>query len=148
MGGGLGGEITDFGDRFDADAVAWWEVRNLGLGERAIRDEANSRVSQARLRQVAVLDRVSREVVEAHVQAKSREKQIEVARDAVRTAEESYAKNLERIENAQGLPIEALQSIQALAQARREYLRAVTDYNLAQFSLHRALGWQDVPLPR
>jgi outer membrane protein TolC len=147
MGGGLGGEITDFGDRFDADAVAWWEVRNLGLGERAIRDEARSRVSQARLRQIAVLDRVSREVVEAHAQAQSRGKQIEVAQDAVSIAEESYAKNLERIENAQGLPIEVLQSIQALAQARREYLRSVTDYNLSQFALHRALGWLDVPRP-
>jgi outer membrane protein TolC len=100
------------------------------------------------LRQVAVLDRVSREVVEARAQAQSRQKQIDIARDAVRIAEESYAKNLERIENAQGLPIEVLQSIQALAQARREYLRAVTDYNLAQFALHRALGWQDVLPPQ
>jgi outer membrane protein TolC len=39
------------------------------------------------------------------------------------------------------LPIEALQSAQALLQARREYLRSVTDYNAAQFTLQRALGW-------
>ena len=41
---------------------------------------------------------------------------------------------------AKGLPIEALQSVQALAQSRREYLRAVYDYDVAQFSLYRAIG--------
>ena len=41
----------------------------------------------------------------------------------------------------EGLPIETLQSIQALDQARREYLRALVDYNAAQFRLQRALGW-------
>jgi hypothetical protein len=45
------------------------------------------------------------------------------------------------VRNLKGLPIETLQSIQALDQARREYLRALVDYNTAQFRLHRALGW-------
>ncbi len=40
-----------------------------------------------------------------------------------------------------GLPIEILQSIQALTNAQREYTRAVADYNVAQFTLHRSLGW-------
>jgi outer membrane protein TolC len=141
MSGGLGGELRDFGDRLDADMVAYWEVRNLGLGERAVRREASSRVSQARLQQVAVMDRVAREIVEAQAQVQSRSAQIETAKQAIESAEASYQKNLQRIENAQGLPLEALQSVQALGQARREYLRAVTDYNLAQFALHRALGW-------
>jgi outer membrane protein TolC len=48
---------------------------------------------------------------------------------------------MERIRNAKGLPLEVLQSIQALNQSRLEYLRAVTSYNEAQFRLHRALGW-------
>ncbi len=54
----------------------------------------------------------------------------------------SYEQNLLRITNVQGLPLEALQSIQALAAARRDYLRAVTDFNIAQFALLRAVGWQ------
>jgi outer membrane protein TolC len=28
-----------------------------------------------------------------------------------------------------------------LDQAQREYLRSVTEYNVAQFRLHHALGW-------
>ena len=42
MGGGLGSSIVNSSDRWDADAVAFWEVRNLGLGERAARNESSS----------------------------------------------------------------------------------------------------------
>ena len=37
-------------------------------------------------------------------------------------------------------PIEVLQPIQALAQARADYLNAVLAYNRAQFRLYRAIG--------
>jgi len=48
---------------------------------------------------------------------------------------------LARIRQKQGLPIEALQSAQALFTARQAYLQAVIDYNEAQLRLYRALGW-------
>ena len=47
----------------------------------------------------------------------------------------------QRIANAQGLPIEVLQSIQAPANAHRAYPNAVLDDNIAQFELSRATGW-------
>lgn len=141
FGAGTGGDITNGGDRLDFDAAAWWEVRNLGFGERAARDNARSQIAQARMREVEMLDTVAREVVEAHAQVEARRRTIDVAKGAIASAEDSYRRNLERIRNAQGLPIEVLQSIQALDQARREYLRSVVDYNQAQFRLHRALGW-------
>lgn len=139
--GGEGGDLKNYGDRVDADAVAYWEVRNLGFGERGARREARSRIDQARSRELAQLDRVAREVVEAHAQVHSCQRQIETAREAVSAAIASYKRNVERIQNVQGLPIEVLQSIQALAASRREYLRAVADYNAAQFTLYRSLGW-------
>jgi outer membrane protein TolC len=88
---------------------------------------------------------VAREVVEAHAQVSARRRQIATAETAIQAAGNSYRRNVERIRNAQGLPIEVLQSIQALDQSRREYLRAVVDYNTAQFRLHRALGWPVAP---
>jgi outer membrane protein TolC len=99
-----------------------------------------SRVQQARWREVSMLDQIAREVVEAHAQVQSRQQQLQIAQDAVKVARSSYDKNLDRIQNAEGLPLEVLQSLQALAQAQREYLRVVTDHNNAQFSLQRALG--------
>jgi outer membrane protein TolC len=129
------------GDRFDLDAVAWWEVRNLGFGEAAARSNAAAQIQQAKMREVETMDLVAREIVEASTQVTARRRQIEVAKEGITSAQQSYDRNLERIRNAQGLPIEVLQSIQALDASRREYLRAVTDFNQAQFRLQRALGW-------
>lgn len=141
FGAGTGGDITNGSDRFDFDGVAWWEVRNLGFGERAARDNARAQIQQARMREVETLDLIAREIVEAHTQVVARQRQIAVSEQGIAAAQQSYNRNLERIRNVQGLPIEVLQSIQALDVARREYLRSVVDYNTAQFRLHRALGW-------
>jgi outer membrane protein TolC len=86
------------------------------------------------------MDRVAREIVEAHAQAESLGGQITVAELGVRVASESYRRNLERIRGGQGLPLEVLQSLQALDQSCREYLRAVGDYDEWQFRLYRAIG--------
>jgi outer membrane protein TolC len=141
FGGGTGSHIDDFGGRFDFDAAVYWEVRNLGLGEKARRDEASAQYAQRRAIKAQMMDRVAREVVEAGTQVNSRQAQIAIAESGIRAATDSYHRNLARIREGQGLPIEALQAIQALDDARREYLRTVVDYNEAQFRLQRALGW-------
>jgi outer membrane protein TolC len=141
FGAGVGGQITNGGPRLDFDGVAWWELRNMGFGEHAARENARAQIQQARTREVETMDLVAREIVEAYSQVQARKRLIASAQEGITAAQKSYDRNLERIRNVQGLPIEALQSIQALDAARREYLRAVVDYNTAQFRLHRALGW-------
>ena len=141
LGGGLGGNLSNYGDRLDADAVAFWEMRQLGFGERAAQREARSRITQARMRELATMDRIALEVNETQAQIQARKKQIEISKEAVQAANDSFEKNWERIRNGQGLPIEALQSIQAPATAQREYIRAVSEYNTAQFTLQRSLEW-------
>lgn len=140
-GGGLGGNINNFGDRLDFDAAAYWEIRNLGFGEEAARSTARSQLEQTRWRQVQVMDQVASDVAEAHAQVVARREQIELAKVGIESARDSYRLNTERTRNAQGLPIETLQAFQALDQAQRQYVRSVADYNRAQFGLHRALGW-------
>ena len=143
MGSGINQQLAPFQNRFDFDAIAYWQVRNFGLGEAAARRQVQSGVNSANYRLVALMDQVAREVVEAHAQVQERKDQISTAELGVEAALASQQQNLERIEQAKGLPIEVIQSIQALAQARREYLRTVIDYNVAQFTLYRALGWPD-----
>lgn len=140
FGGGQGQDLANFGNRFDGDAIAYWQLRNLGFGDAAARSEARSQVRQANVAQMAIMDQICREVIEAQAQVESRRGQIEIAREGIAAAERSQSRNLERIRNLQGLPLEMLQSNQALAQARREYLRAVIDYNSAQVTLYHALG--------
>jgi outer membrane protein TolC len=141
MGAGIDAQLAPFHDRLDVDVIAYWEMRNLGFGEAAARRAAQSTVRATQFRQLALMDQVAREVVEAHAQVESRKIQMATARLGLEAATASQQQNLERIEQAKGLPIEVLQSVQALAQARREYLRTVIDYNVAQFTLYRALGW-------
>lgn len=141
MGAGINEKLAPFHDRLDVDAIAYWEMRNLGFGEAAARRAAESTVRATQFRQLALMDQVAREVVEAQAQVLSRKLQMATARIGLDAATASQQQNLERIEQAKGLPIEVLQSVQALAQARREYLRTVIDYNAAQFMLYRALGW-------
>jgi outer membrane protein TolC len=142
FGGGLGSEIENFGDRFDFDAAAYWELRNLGHGEAGARNAARARVDQARYRQIQIMDQVAGEVAEAHTQVLARRRQLASAEEGVRSATASYQRNLARIRDAQGLPLEVLQSLQALDQSRRQYLRVVAGYNEAQFRVQRAVGWE------
>lgn len=141
FGAGVGGQITGGNARFDFDSAAWWEVRQMGFGERAARDGAQAQIEQARWREVEALDRVAREIVESLTQVQARQRQITIAEEGIAAAQRSYQRNLERIRHGQGLPLEALQAIQALDAAHRDYLRAVIDYNAAQFRLLWALGW-------
>jgi outer membrane protein TolC len=141
FGGGQGGRIDNFQDRVDVDALVTWEVRNLGFGERAARERAQASVRRTRAERVRAMDRVAREIAEAHAQVVARGSQIAIAEEGIRTAEDSYRRNVERITQGQGLPIEVLQAIQALDAARRDYVRSLADHNEAQFRLHRALGW-------
>jgi len=145
MGAGISPSMAPAVGRLDLDAVAYWELRGLGLGDRAARQNAGSVLRQAQLRQIALMDQVAREITEAVVQSRASRRQIEIAREGVEAALHGYERNVARIEEGKGLPIEVMQSVQALAVARREYLRTLVDYDLAQFGLFRALGWPARP---
>jgi outer membrane protein TolC len=145
FGGGLANRVGNFGDRWDVDTFAYWEVRNLGFGERAARNLAASQVHQLEFRRVFLANRVRREVTEAYARLISARSQVAQAEASVKSALSSYQRNVARIRNAQGLPLEVLQSITALNNAKRDQLNAKANYNRAQFELHRALGW---PIPR
>ena len=141
FGGGLGGGPNNVDSRYDFDAAVSWQVRNLGFGEKAARQESTSRVQQARYEQIRIMDQIAREISEAFSQVQFRRQQIMITQQTIDTAEKSYERNLSRIRDGQGIPLEVLQSVQALEAARRAYLQAVIDHNRAQFRLQYALGW-------
>jgi outer membrane protein TolC len=141
FGGGLGNTVTQFHDRTEFNALAVWQVRNLGFGESAVRRERGAAIQQAMFERVRIMDQVAREIVESHGQVVARSARLEATKSAIATAANSYDRNLARIRQGQGLPIEALQSAQAIFTARQAYLQAVIDYNEAQLRLFRALGW-------
>jgi outer membrane protein TolC len=141
FGGGLGNHADNFAGRYDIDAMMVWEMRNLGFGEGAARRERNAQIQQATFTNLRMMDQVAQEVAEANVQVGMRRQQMEMAQNAIASARDSYQRNIDRIRDGEGLPIEVLQSIQALESAQRAYLNAVANYNRSQLQLQWALGW-------
>lgn len=143
-GGGFGGGVNSFfggfGPRSDADANLYWELTNLGFGDRAVARNRAAQQRTAALELLKVQDRVASDVVRAHKAAIASARQVEETSRVLPQAEESFTLNLNRIRRSSGLPIEVLQPIQALAQARLDHLDAVLAFNRAQFRLQRAIG--------
>jgi len=145
FGGGPNSAFGNFNARSDADVNLYWELQNLGFADRAIAKQRAAQNRTATLELLKVQDRVASEVVRAEKQRVAASRQMEEAGRALPEAEASLALNLTNIRRGAGLPgatrpIEVVQPIQALAQARADYLDAVLAYNRAQFRLQRALG--------
>jgi outer membrane protein TolC len=141
FGGGLSGTPDSFSGRYDVDARMVWETRNMGLAEGAARRHRYAQVQQATFTKLRIMDQVAQEVAEAYVQLVVRQQQMGIVSGAIESAQDSYRRNMDRIRDGQGLPIEALQAIQALEASQRAYLSTVANHNRAQLQLQWALGW-------
>lgn len=127
-------------DRTDFDVVVYWTFRNLGVGNLALIQAAESRARQIRLREQETLNLVRAQVAEAHGWVAARAQQIDAGEKAVRASESAYRQDLDRIRGGQGLPLEAIDSLRLLNRSRYDYLDSIVDYNRAQFQLWVALG--------
>ncbi len=130
----------NFAARQDTDIIAYWSLRNIGIGNKALIDAARSRLRSSDLEQVVVLDKVREEVADAYVRTHSRYAQIRPRERGVRQGMAAYSEDLKRVRNNEGLAIEVLDSMRLLYRSRDEYLNAILDYNQAQFELYVALG--------
>ncbi|MBI2803446.1 MAG: TolC family protein [Planctomycetes bacterium] len=126
--------------RTDLDAVLFWSLRNLGVGNVALTRVARSQVRQSELRELATLDRVRAEVASSRVRVLARYAQIEIHERAIKSSLTAFKQDLGRTRNKIGLPIEVLDSLRLLGRSRYGYLESIVDYNRAQFELYVALG--------
>jgi outer membrane protein TolC len=130
----------NFGGRQDVDAVVYWSLRNLGIGNLAQVRLAQSNTRSQELRQTEVLDRIGAEVASAYAKAHARFAQIATNERAVETSEKAFQQDLVRAKNNVGLPIEVLDSMRLLGRSRYAYLDSIIEYNRAEFELYVALG--------
>ncbi|MGA2700847.1 MAG: TolC family protein [Isosphaeraceae bacterium] len=131
-----------FGGRTDFDAIAFWTIQNLGVGNVALIRAAKANLQVRRFEQIEVLNRVRAEVAEAYARTHARYAQIETNESAVQSGLLSFTQDLTRIRyrSRDVLPIELLDSFRLMAGARIDYIDAIVDYNRAQFELYVALG--------
>ena len=132
--------------RTDLDAIMYWTIQNLGIGNIALIRAADARLKINQFQQVEILNMVRADVAQAYARTHARYAQIGTYEDAVRSGYLAYHEDLDRT-FAMGadrprdvLPIELLNSFDLLANARVEYIDAIVDYNRAQFAMYVALG--------
>jgi outer membrane protein TolC len=129
-----------FGGRSDFDAMAYWTLQNLGVGNLSMINLAKARLGVTRYQEIAVLDQVRAEVAEAYAKTHARYARIEISERAVGSATKGFREDLLRIENTVAPAIETVNSLTLLARSRNAYLNAIVDYDRAQFELFVALG--------
>ncbi len=145
FGGGADAFFGNFGARGDAEASLFWDLQNLGFTDVAIMHRRSRRTRDCEPREVRTQTRVGFEVVASYETRQAASRQIEDARETLVEALDSLKLNFVNIRQGAELPratrpIEVLQPIQALAQARLDYLDSVLHYNRSQFRLKRAIG--------
>jgi outer membrane protein TolC len=149
FGGGQNDSINNVGPRLDADVQLYWQLDNLGFGNRArIRQRAAER-EQALVELFRIQDRVAAEISQAYAQAQLAAERVGLAEQGLRLSVDSAEKNLAGVGQTRRSgdlivlvirPQEAVASVQALALAYLDYYGAIADANRAQFRLYRALG--------
>ncbi|AMV25352.1 Outer membrane efflux protein [Gemmata sp. SH-PL17] len=142
-GGGSNLATSDFSPirgRSDFDVLAVWSVQNLGFGNRARVRGADAALGARIAGYDLMTNQIRREVSEALANARAASTQIKTAEEALVIAEEGFKLEMERIKQAQGRPIEIIDSFRQLLESRQELLRAVVAFNVAQFRLFVAIG--------
>lgn len=143
-GGGFGGGPNDFFGNFnargDTDIALFWQIENLGVGDKArMRDRAAEQRS-AVIQLMKVQDQIAAEVVSESKAKDAAGRKLQTAGQAVQMSRDSVDSVVKWVKNGQRDPWEAVQAIETLAASRVDHLDAVSSQNKAQFRLHRALG--------
>jgi outer membrane protein TolC len=137
---GQGESIDDRGPRDEITAMIYWKLEGLGFGNAAKAREKQAELRMAELREARLLDNIASEVAGYRADVHAQRTRLGIGSKAAGHAKKSYELTSARLEEAQGLPIEALDSIRTLAEARQAEVDAVIDYNIAQHRLLAALG--------
>jgi len=146
FGAGRYDDPLTWGGRGDGLAQATWQLHNFGLGDAARAQGRRAELSEANFHVVEVQAQVAAEVTASAKVARAHRRSLGAAQDGVSEAETMWT----RLEKAQfGVVdqrigrmevLEPLLAVQALRQARVQYLTDVIEYNKAQFRLYWAMG--------
>jgi outer membrane protein TolC len=140
FGGAVGSSIPRTDDRDDRSLTLYWQFEGLGFGQRARLDEKRAQLRELALQRDRLRDAIAAEVRESHARVVSLRRQVELADVALAHAQRAYELNRTRIFDQQGLPLEALAAMQALANAELGAVDARAGLSVAQIRLHTLLG--------
>jgi outer membrane protein TolC len=129
-----------FAGRTDFDALAYWTMQNLGVGNVALWRQRRAQEGEAIAARSRTVNLVRREVAESLALATAARRQVDVSEQRLDEAEAGLREELHRIEAGQGLPIELLDNLTRAVEARQAIIAAFAAYDRAEFRLFVALG--------
>lgn len=157
-GGGFGGGsnlvqplLGRFGGRTDLDIYAYWTLENLGFGNLNIQRKRRAQVGEAVADRSRMINLVRREVTAAKATAAAAFREVATRREGLINGENGFREDLDlvkaggvtriRLDGQQEIiPLEAINTLKLLADARVNFIRAVVQNNQAQFALYVDLG--------
>jgi outer membrane protein TolC len=145
FGGGLNSDLGNFDSRNALSAQLYWELKNLGFGNRHEINEGKAILSQARMQLVESQAKACAEIVEVAQSAAAKYESLALAEQAIQQATELYRINKEGTLNVVDTKnlfdaLRPLQAIQTLNQARQNYLSSIVEYNRSQYRLYTLIG--------
>jgi outer membrane protein TolC len=140
LGGGQSGSTATFGPQEDYVVGASWRIGPGGLFDFSRIHANDAHLKATALGAEKLRDDVTRQVVEAFTRWQSLGDQVKTARRALASAEESLQLAQQRREFAVGIVLETIQAEQDLTRARLDYLKAVAEFNKAQYALSKLTG--------
>jgi len=140
LGGGRDGISDTFGGQQDYLVGASWRIGPGGLFDFGRVRSTEARLKIAELSSAKLWDDITRQVVEAFTRWQSLADQLETGKRALAAAEEGLHLAQQRKEFAVGVVLETIQAEQDLTRARLDYLKAVAEFNKAQYALSKATG--------
>jgi outer membrane protein TolC len=112
----------------------------MGFGNLPLIKGRQAEVGQAVAVRARTINRARDEVMEALANARTARHQIDIARRELQSAHEGFHEDLLRSRQNLGRPIEVINSLNLLAEARAHVIDAIVLYDQAQFRLWVALG--------
>jgi outer membrane protein TolC len=132
--------LGSFAGRTDFDIRAYWTVLNLGAGNASLIKQRRTQENQAIADRVRVMNQVRAEVSAARAESLALRSQVTNAQFGLRSADQGYQLDQIRLRESLARPIEALDSLRLLSDARVVLIEAITRANRTQFALFVSLG--------
>jgi outer membrane protein TolC len=129
-----------FGGRTDFDVMAVWSLQNMGFGNMALQKRSRAERDQAIAVRGLVANRIAREVGDAFARVDAARRQVQFAQSRLQSAIAGAREEVDRTRGGEGLPIEAINSVNLLAEAGQALVAAIGSFDLAQFELFVAIG--------
>ena len=132
--------VGNFAGRTDFDVRVYWTLLNMGAGNLSLIKERRAQIGEMSALQARTINLARGEVSALRADAQAARNQVAVARTELASAELGFKEDLGRSRQNLGRPIEVLNSLTLLAEARVNLIRALVHYDQAQFSLWVSLG--------